>query len=413
MLRDPDVLALLMTRTPNYSLPQPFYTDPGVFEADMRHIFYKEWLFTLAAAEIPKTGNFVTVEIGAYSVIVVRGADSQIRAFHNSCRHRGSRICSALRGSAPKLVCPYHQWTYELDGRLLFARDMGEGFDASQYGLKPVHCREAAGLVFICLAENAPAFDALAEQAKRFVGPHHLDQTKVAFQSTIVENGNWKLVIENNRECYHCSGSHPALCRTFDDNPNIAGSGSDGAMADPVIEKHHQRCEAAGLPSRIHADASAQWRFVRVPLVGTSESYTMDGKIGVTKLLPEMPFKNAGSLLFYHYPNSWNHFLSDQAVVFRVLPVSPTQTQLTTTWLVHKDAVEGVDYDLNRLTEVWVATNDEDRRVVEQNQLGINSPAYEPGPYSVLQESGVIQFIDWYALALQRRFLGRTVIAAE
>jgi Rieske 2Fe-2S family protein len=86
---------------------------------------------------------------------------------------------------------------------------------------------------------------------------------------------------------------------------------------------------------------------------------------------------------------------------------------VTTTWLVHKDAVEGVDYELDRLTEVWLATNDEDRRVVEQNQLGINSPAYEPGPYSVLQESGVIQFVDWYSQALQHRLLSGTMIAAE
>ena len=411
MLPDSDLLGLLMSRKTNHSLPQAFYTDRDVFDADLRHIFAQEWLFALAAPQIPKTGNYATLQIGAYSVIVVRGTDGEIRAFHNSCRHRGSRICTKAMGSAPKFVCPYHQWTYELDGRLIFARDMGQDFDAAKHGLKPVHCREAAGLVFICLAETAPAFDALAEQATRFVGPHHLEQTKVAHQSTIVENGNWKLVMENNRECYHCSGTHPALCRTFDDNPNIVGSG-DG-MSDPVMEAHLDRCEAAGLPSRFHITPSNQWRFVRVPLAGKSESYTMDGKAAVSKLLPDMPFRNAGTLLFFHYPNSWNHFLADHALTFRVLPISPTETQVTTTWLVHKDAVEGVDYDLKRLTEVWLATNDEDRRVVEENQLGINSPAYEPGPYSELQESGVIQFVDWYATALAGRLAGQVMMAAE
>ncbi|MDH5453004.1 MAG: Rieske (2Fe-2S) protein, partial [Paracoccaceae bacterium] len=106
-------------------------------------------------------------------------------------------------------------------------------------------------------------------------------------------------------------------------------------------------------------------------------------------------------------------FLSDHVLNFRVLPISPTETQVTTTWLVHKDAVEGQDYDLKRLTEVWDATNDEDRIVVEQNQLGINSPAYEPGPYSDLQESGVIQFVDWYVATLQSRLVGRKIMAAE
>jgi phenylpropionate dioxygenase-like ring-hydroxylating dioxygenase large terminal subunit len=127
-----------------------------------------------------------------------------------------------------------------------------------------------------------------------------------------------------------------------------------------------------------------------------------------------MPFANAGSLLFFHYPNTWNHFLSDHVLNFRVLPLDGMRTQVTTTWLVHRDAVEGRDYDLERLTEVWVATNDEDRRIVEENQIGISSPAYEPGPYSPKQESGVLQFVDWYARTLQGSITGRAMaLAAE
>jgi phenylpropionate dioxygenase-like ring-hydroxylating dioxygenase large terminal subunit len=411
MTQDADMLAALLSRTPNHSLPRALYTDPGLFEVDMRQIFQKEWLFAIPACEIPRTGNHVTLEVGQYSVVIVRGADKVIRAFHNTCRHRGSRLCQTARGSAPKLVCPYHQWTYELDGRLLWARDMGADFDPSKHGLKPVHCRDAGGMVFICLGDVAPAFDAMAEQAERFLSPHGIADCKVAFESTIIENGNWKLVLENNRECYHCSGSHPALCRTFDDNPNIAGNGD--AIADPVIERHLVRCEAAGIPSRFVIDAREQWRFVRVPLLGAGESYTMDGKAAVTRRVGTMPFNDAGTLLFFHYPNSWNHFLGDTCIVFRVLPISATQTQVTTKWLVHKDAVEGVDYDIDRLTHVWIETNDEDRVVVEQNQLGINSPAYEPGPYSALQESGVIQFVDWYAATMTARLTGRRMIAAE
>ena len=141
----------------------------------------------------------------------------------------------------------------------------------------------------------------------------------------------------------------------------------------------------------------------------------MDGKVAVNKLLEDMPIKRAGTVLFFHYPNTWNHFLSDHALTFRMMPISATETELTTTtWLVHEDAVEGVDYDLNRLTEVWINTNDdEDRKVVEENQLGINSPAYEPGPYSPVQESGVMQFVDWYEATMRGRLTGRTMIAAE
>ena len=117
--------------------------------------------------------------------------------------------------------------------------------------------------------------------------------------------------------------------------------------------------------------------------------------------------------LFYHYPNTWNHFLGDHAIVFRVLPISATETEVTTTWLVHKDAVEGVDYDLQNLTTVWMATNDEDRQVVEENQKGILSPAYEPGPYSTLQEEGVIQFVDWYVGLMTDRLSPLHAQAAE
>jgi phenylpropionate dioxygenase-like ring-hydroxylating dioxygenase large terminal subunit len=105
--------------------------------------------------------------------------------------------------------------------------------------------------------------------------------------------------------------------------------------------------------------------------------------------------------------------LSDQGLIFKVMPISATETQVTTTWLVHKDAVEGVDYDLTRLTEVWLHTNDEDRRIVEENQKGINSPAYTPGPYSQNQESGVIQFVDWYVTTMLNRLSGRASMAAR
>ena len=180
-----------------------------------------------------------------------------------------------------------------------------------------------------------------------------------------------------------------------------------------MLDRHVARCELAGAPSAFHIDPHGRWRFVRMPLLGTAESYTMDGKAAVSKPNSAIPFKDAGALLLFNYPSSWNHFLADHAIVFRVTPVSATETEVCTKWLVHKDAQEGVDYDLKRLTEVWVATNDEDRVVVENNQQGILSPGYQPGPYSSLQESGVIQFVDWYVDALGRSFADRALVAAE
>jgi phenylpropionate dioxygenase-like ring-hydroxylating dioxygenase large terminal subunit len=108
-------------------------------------------------------------------------------------------------------------------------------------------------------------------------------------------------------------------------------------------------------------------------------------------------------LLLFHYPSTWNHVLGDHAISFRMLPVSPGETQLTTKWLVHKDAVEGVDYNVKEMTEVWLATNDEDRRICQENQIGVTSPAYDPAPYSTVHEDGVVQFVDWYCSHLEKR----------
>ncbi len=405
------IQSLLAGRRPAHALDQAFYTDEQVFQADLDAIHYREWLFAIPACELEKPGSYVTHKVGEYRVILVRGADNQIRAFHNTCRHRGSVICKAAKGHAPKLVCPYHQWTYELDGSLLWARDMGPDFDPKQHGLKSVHCRELAGLVYICLADDAPDFDAFANTVRRYLEPHDLGNAKVAFESSIIENGNWKLVWENNRECYHCGGNHPALCRTYPDDPSVTGIG-EGGETPAHLQAHFDRCEGVNLPAQFLLSDDGQYRVARMPLKEGAESYTMDGKPAVRRWLGRVPFGDAGALLQFHYPTTWNHFMPDHSIVFRVTPVSATETEVTTKWLVHKDAVEGVDYDLNRLTEVWMATNDEDRRVVEDNQQGINSPAYVPGPYSPIQESGVLQFVDWYCATLSAR-LGPQSIAAE
>jgi stachydrine N-demethylase len=412
MLRDADVLSMLMRRKADCSLARAFYCDDDVFQVDMEHIWRRQWLFAIPACEIPKSGDYVTYDVGHHSVILVRGSDGVIRAFHNSCRHRGSVLCKTKKGRGPKLVCPYHQWTYELDGRLLWARDMGADFDASKHGLKPVQCRTNAGLVYICLSDDAPEFETFATVAARYLAPHDLTNSKVAFESTIVENGNWKLVWENNRECYHCAGNHPSLCRTFPEDPSYINSTAGGDVAK-IVARFAARCEAAGAPSAFVMSDRGDWRFVRAPLLGAGESYTMDTKAAVAVPNSSLPFRDGGALLKFLYPASWNHFLADHAIVFRLTPLTATTTEVVTKWLVHKDAQEGRDYDLKRLTEVWVATNDEDREVVENNQRGILSPAYEPGPYSATHEGGLIQFTDWYARTLIRAIAGPEAIAAE
>jgi glycine betaine catabolism A len=403
-----DMLRQLRSRRPGFTLGRDFYTDPAFYELDLELVYYRDWLFIGHDCELPKTGSYLTAQIGAYPILVVRDTAGRVRAFHNSCRHRGSRICSAPKGTAAKLVCPYHQWTYELDGRLLFARDMAAGFDPAEFGLKPIHCESLAGYIFICLAPSAPDFAPMRSEIERYLAPHRLSEAKVAFETTIVENGNWKLVWENNRECYHCAGSHPELCRTFPEAPTVTDV--KGALGDPAIVAHWQRCEALGLPSAMHLAESGQYRTARMPLLANTVSATLSGKAAVRRpLCDDISEPNIGTMLLFHYPTTWNHVFGDHAISFRVLPISPMETQLTTKWLVHRDAVEGVDYDLKTLTEVWLATNDQDRRIVEENQFGIRSPAYEPGPYSAIHEGGTSQFVDWYCRLVEQRLGGDAV----
>ncbi|MER8568654.1 aromatic ring-hydroxylating dioxygenase subunit alpha [Mesorhizobium sp. M0924] len=406
----PSIQELLARRVSGYALEQPFYTSPTIYQLDLEHIFYQEWLYAAPACQLAKAGSYVTMRVGTYEVIVVRDRDGEIRAFHNSCRHRGSLICKAREGQVAKLVCPYHQWTYELDGRLIWANDMGPAFDASKHGLKPVNLRNLDGLIYICLSTTPPDFEAFAQMAQPYLEVHDLRDSKVAYTSTIIEKGNWKLVWENNRECYHCSSNHPALCRSFPLDPEVAGVQADGRVS-AKLQAHFDRCSAAGAPAQFQLAGDGQYRLARMPLQEKAMSYTMDGKAAVTKNLGRVAPPDAGSLLVFHYPSTWNHFLPDHSLTFRVLPINATETEVTTTWLVHKDAVEGVDYNLKRLTEVWIATNDEDREIVENNQLGILSPAYIPGPYSPGQESGVTQFVDWYAAWLERALAPRQVAA--
>jgi Rieske 2Fe-2S family protein len=395
-----DLAERLDRRTQGRTLESAFYGSPEVHAFDIDQVFTRQWLFAGHECELAKPGDFFTLQVGPYPVVVVRGNDGAIRAFHNSCRHRGSRLCPEPHGERVKLVCPYHAWTYDLDGKLLFARDMGPDFDRADHGLHPVACADFAGYVFICLAQTPPDIGPLQAMAEAYLGVHDLKHAKVAHESVIYEKGDWKLVWENNRECYHCAPNHPELCRAFPLTPGV--SGVNGADDAPEIAAHWRACEAAGLKSQFQISPDGQFRFARMPLKEGAESYTLSGRRAVRRPLSDkVPADlNIGSLLFFHYPGCWNHVLGDQALSFRVLPAGPGLTQVTTKWLVHKDAVEGVDYDLAELTQVWNATNEQDRRIVEENQIGVASPAYRPGPYCAVHEGGVIQFLDWYAGAV-------------
>ncbi|GHC25487.1 protein GbcA [Kushneria pakistanensis] len=387
---------LLQNRNPTYSLPQPFYNDARFFALDIQEVFEKEWLFAGMTCEIPAKGNFMTLEIGNNPIVIVRGAEGAVHAFHNVCRHRGSRLCTKEKGKVAKLVCPYHQWTYELDGRLLFAgSDMGADFDLNQFGLKPVNARTAGGFIFINLSEEPPAIDDFLVTLEHYLEPYDMDNVKVAVESTIVEQANWKLVIENNRECYHCNGAHPELLNSLIEFDDTEDPRATDKYKDLVTRKQAD-WNREQVPWQLKRFGKRN-RLTRTPLLDNVVSMTMDGKPACNKLMGRLTSPDMGSLRILHLPNSWNHFMGDHSIVFRVLPIGPQQTMVTTKWLVHKDAVEGVDYDPENMRRVWDATNDQDRQLAEENQRGINSRAYQPGPYSETYEFGVIDFVNWYS----------------
>jgi Rieske 2Fe-2S family protein len=396
------MLSRLRRRRPETALERDFYCSPADYQVDLDMIWYQDWLFVGHDCEVSTPGSYLTLQVGEYPVLVVRDRDGSLRAFHNSCRHRGSRICSAEHGVAARLVCPYHSWTYQLDGRLFSARDMGPAFDKSQHGLKPVHCQSVGGYVWISLAAEPPDFAPIREQIEPYFKPHKLHETKVAFESTIIEKANWKLVWENNRECYHCAANHPELIRSFPEDPTVTGV--DGAAGNAYIAQKWAHWESIGLPSRFQLAPNGQYRTTRMPLIEGKVSFTMEGNAAVRiPLADTVTEKDTGTLLLFHFPSIWNHVLADHATSFRMLPISATETQLTTKWLVHRDAVEGVDYDLRTMTEVWLATNEADRRICQENQIGVTSPAYDPAPYSPVHEGGVTQFVDWYCTHLEGR----------
>ena len=399
MIVDHRLKNLLDNQVLGETLDQEFYADNELYQLEMSAIWHREWLFVGMSCEINSAGSWLKVDIGTASVVVMRGRDGEVRAFHNTCRHRGSRICLEDKGKSRNLVCPYHQWTYDDAGELIFARDTPEEFDKSSYSLAKVHVRDLGGYIFVSLSDDPSPFEEFASVVAPYLAQHELSDAKVAYEMTIIEEANWKLVIENNRECYHCRSGHPELLNTIAEVENV----DDPYCPPEYIPKaaaDQRRWDAQGLSHKLHVNPEG-WQIVRVPMY-RGLSFTMDGQPASKRVMGHLPDFDVGSVRIMHFPNTWNHALGDHAISFRVLPLGPQKTAVTTKWLVHKDAVEGVDYDVDNLVKVWLATNNQDKTLAENNQLGINSPAYRRGKYTPSTEYGVVAFIKWYLDTMKR-----------
>jgi phenylpropionate dioxygenase-like ring-hydroxylating dioxygenase large terminal subunit len=384
-----DLKSLIANRRPGWSLPQPFYTAPTIFSEDVRRVYRTEWLFAGHISRIPRQGDYFTYAVEHDSIIIIRGSNGGVHAHFNVCRHRGSQLCTEASGHAPKLVCPYHQWVYGHDGALLAARSLPEDVPKQNFGLKPAHVRVLEGFIFISLAEKPSDFSEVERGFAPLFKPHGFPGAKICLSHSYDVKSNWKLIVENSRECYHCHIGHPEYCRIMS-RPQAADSSKNTAFNQERMA-HYQKC---GLS--IQGVEGVNYHASRYPFGKPGYvSESLDGK-AVAPLMGTLTEADAGVLGAVLFPNFMFEASGDYAVSFRFTPIHATLTQVQTDWYVRGDAVEGRDYELSRVTDFWKTTGAQDWKLCEDNQAGVNSSRYEPGPYSIDEEQGVERFVKWY-----------------
>ena len=390
---DAGIAALIAQQPAGRSLRRAFYADPQVFRRDVERIFMRHWLCAGHESAAPQVGDFFLVEVASESAIIVRGEDGRLRALANVCRHRGSRLCAEKSGHAKIFVCPYHAWSYGLDGGLRAARHMPESFDRLAHGLKPLHLRVIEGLVFISFAETPLGLNRAEIALRSCYGPHGWSGARVAHRELYPIEANWKLAVENYLECYHCAPAHPEYSRLH-------------ALEQPLprIEKLNarmrERSAALGIDIPVHdhwtpsAEGDEAVYGFRYALYDGVETGSPDG-LPVAPLMGRFKDYDGGATSTHLGPASFFLAYADHGVIYRFIPKTLATCELEVVWLVRGEARPGADYDSGKLTWLWKVTSEADKRIIEQNQLGVNSRYYEPGPYTPMEQN-TRRYVDWY-----------------
>lgn len=394
--------SLIASRRSGWSLPQFFYKDPTCFELEMQKIWRKFWLFAGHSCEAKSPGDYLNYQLGDDSILLVRQDDGSLKALFNTCRHRGSQLVSDDCGHAKCFVCPYHQWSYAKDGKLINLGGAKDTLNKEEFGLPTAHVKEVAGLIFVSLSPEPMDMTRAEEAIKGQMTVHGLaDDAKVAASETYIVNANWKLVWENNRECFHCRVGHPEYIKSNYDTaaPDDAKVNAEIAA---IVEKHRDKWESLGIGVNLlrggvpfFPTPGVWWRSIRSVLREGWVTQSLDGK-PVSRLMGKFTHPEMGNLRVSTLPTLWNHSNSDYSASTQVIPINPSQTKIKVSWLVHKDAVEGKDYNVESLTAVWKRTGEQDWRLSEANHKGVMSSRYTPGPYSMDREYNVDHFITWY-----------------
>jgi Rieske 2Fe-2S family protein len=362
-------------------LPREYYTSAGLFEREVERIFTRQWMYVGQVGMIREPGDFFEANVAGESLLIVRDREGAVRAYFNVCRHRGSEICGAgSAGRLRRIVCPYHSWSWDLGGRL---RGVPGTRDGKAFGFAdwPLHEARAAvfhGAIFVWTGETEPPplgefiGDSADQAALAKVDPA---RQKLVRAERYRVQANWKLLLENNCECYHCAGTHPSLGVSCDYQGmflNEDGTSRSGGQHFPLRE---------GMKT---FSMDGAW-VCRKPLGAHDPSY-LD--------TPEAARFSAGYILVPMF--SALLYFADHGVNLQINPLSVDETELVCQWFVHEDAVEATDYDPEALTAVFDITNREDIALAEGNQRGVRSRRYVPGPNSATREPFVERALTSY-----------------
>ena len=335
------------------TLPQRYFISPGVFAKEQEKIFSTHWVLVGHQSQIAKAGDYFVSEVAGESLLVVRDQNAEVRGFYNVCRHRGTRLCEEKNGHSAAIQCPYHAWTYGLDGRLVGAPHMDKvhGFERTEHSLYAMGLALWEGFIFVSLVDApTPLEEVFAPLAGKF-GHWNLPKLRSARRIEYDVRANWKLIFENYSECYHCPGVHPALQKLT-----------------PYDLAENDLCEGPFLGGFMP--------------ITRGHSLTLTGN---SCALPVGDIKGEDhDRVFYYsiFPNMLLSMHPDYVMVHQLWPHSPERTLIQCDWFFHPEAFDRADFRPDDAVEFWDMTNKQDWRVCELSQQGVASRAYQPGPYS-------------------------------
>jgi Rieske 2Fe-2S family protein len=365
-------------------LPATWFRDPAHYARELDAFWYARWIAVARDEELPAAGDYRVVAIGTQSVFVVRADDGALRAFHNTCRHRGSILCTAERGSfaRQRIVCPYHAFTYDLDGRLIATprRMATPDFALEDFPLFRVAAESWGGFVFVNLAGRRarPLAESLGALPERFVR-YGLEGLRIGKRIVTEVRANWKLLCENFSECFHCPPVHPELCRVVTAYRDAGAWGLQRDARGRVMPETKPEYQAGAQTLTLDGTASI------APFRGLNAAER--ATLYVPAMLPPGLFLNV-------HPDYVNAHM--------MVPTGPESVRIVYDWLFEPEALASPGFDLDHYVALWNITNKQDARNCEWQQQGIRSREFRHGVF-VPQEFDCHRFAQWVRKELRAK----------